>query len=139
MYFAVFIDLYSRLLVGWALGARIDASLVTTAFAMACVRRRPKTGLIVHTNQGVQYTSKAFTKTLQSVRAVASISRCGCCWDNAVAESFCHSLQVGVIFGSRFHSRKEMQYEVFDYIERFYNRVPKHSQIRGISPPDFEN
>lgn len=139
MYLAVFIDLYSRLVVGWALGTRLDASLVTTALCRACVRRRPAPGLIVHTDQGVQYTSDAFSRALNRVHAIASMSRRGCCWDNAVAESFFHSLKVEAVYGLRFESRREMEYEVFDYIERFYNRVRRHSHIGRISPLDFEN
>lgn len=138
LYLAVFIDLYSRMVVGWALSTRLDASLVTTAFARACARRRPAPGLIVHTDRGVQYTSDAFCRAIERVQALASMSRRACCWDNAVAESFFHSLKVEAIFGSRFHSRREMEYEVFDYIERFYNRVRRHSHIGRISPSDFE-
>lgn len=139
MYLAVFIDLFSRMVVGWALSTRLDASLVTTAFVRACVRRRPAPSIIVHTDQGVQYTSQAFLMALERVQALPSMSRKGCCWDNAVAESFFHSLKVEAIFGLRFQSRRELEYQVFDYIERFYNRVRRHSHTGRVSPLDFEN
>jgi putative transposase len=138
LYLAVFIDLYSRLVVGWALGTRLDASLVITAFGRACVRRRPAPGIIVHTDRGVQYTAEVFSQALACIGAVASMSRRGCCWDNAVAESFFHSLKVEAVYGSHFQSRREMGYEVFDYIERFYNRVRRHSHIGRVAPLDFE-
>lgn len=138
LYLAVFIDLFSRTVVGWSLGRRLDASLVTTAFTKACVRRSPPKGLIVHTDRGVQYTSEAFVAAVAGVRARQSMSRKGCCWDNAVAESFFHSFKVEAIYGSRFETRREMEYEVFDYIERFYNRERRHSAIGRVSPLEFE-
>ena len=124
MYLAVFIDLYSRMVVGWSLGTRLDASLVTTAFRNAVARRRPKPGLIVHTDQGVQYTSESFLVALNAVQARQSMSRRGNCWDNAPAESFFHSLKVEAVYGEDIETRKEMEYEVFDYIERFYSIRP---------------
>jgi putative transposase len=138
LYLAVFIDLFSRRVVGWSLGRRLDASLVMTAFTKACVRRRPPEGLIVHTDRGVQYTSEAFVAAVAGVRARQSMSRKGCCWDNAVAESFFHSLKVEAIYGSRFETRREMECEVFDYIERFYNQERRHSAIGRLTPLEFE-
>jgi putative transposase len=138
LYLAVFIDLYSRLVVGWSLGTRLDASLVTNAFHNAVARRRPGPGLIVHTDQGVQYTSNAFVSALQAVQANQSMSRRGNCWDNAPSESFFHSLKVEAIYGEDIETRREMEFEVFDYIERFYNRKRKHSAIGLRSPMDFE-
>ena len=138
MYLAVFIDLYSRMIVGWALEKRIDASLVTKAFSRACMRRRPDKGLIVHTDRGSQYASETFKKALQAVHATPSMGRLGNCWDNAVAESFFHSFKVEAIYGMRFETRRKMEYEVFDYIERFYNRHRRHSTIGSMSPCRFE-
>lgn len=138
LYLAVFIDLYSRMVVGWSLGTRLDASLVTAAFRNAVARRRPKARLIVHTDQGVQYTSEAFLKALSAVQARQSMSRRGNCWDNAPAESFFHSFKVEAVYGEDIETRREMEYEVFDYIERFYNRKRKHSAIGFCSPMSFE-
>ncbi len=138
MYLAVWVDLFSRMVVGWALGTRLKAELVTTAFARAVSRRRPGPGLIVHTDRGVQYVSDAFQKALEAARAKPSMGRTGACWDNAVAESFFHSLKVEAIYGSDIQTRREMEQEVFDYVERFYNKTRRHSTIGYCSPLRFE-
>ena len=138
LYLAVFIDLYSRMVVGWALGTRLSAELALTAWQRACLRRRPGAGLLVHTDRGVQYTADGFSKALEGICAKLSMSRKGNCWDNAVAESFFHSFKVEAIDGFTFETRKSMEYEVFDYIERFYNRVRRHSSIGYRSPEQFE-
>jgi transposase InsO family protein len=138
MYLAVWIDLYSRMVVGWRLGTRLDATLVTLAFRNACIRRRPAPGLIVHTDRGIQYASDAFVRAVREVQALQSMSRKGCWWDNAVAESFFHSFKLEAIYGADIETRREMEYEVFDYIERFYNRERRHSATCRMSPFKFE-
>ena len=138
LYLAVFIDLYSRMVVGWATGTRLHASLVTLALARATVRRRPQPGLIVHTDQGSQYASDTFRYALKNVKALQSMGSRGDCYDNAVAESFFHSFKIEAIYGSDIVIRREMEYEVFDYIERFYNKKRKHSTIGLRSPEQFE-
>jgi transposase InsO family protein len=139
LYLAVFLDLHSRAVVGWAMGTRMEASLVTLALARAAARRRPNPGLIVHTDQGSQYTSDAFKNALQGIHALQSMGSRGDCYDNAVAESFFHSFKVEAIYGSDLETRREMEVEVFDYIERFYNKKRKHSAIGYCSPEQFEN
>jgi transposase InsO family protein len=138
LYLAVFIDLYSRMVVGWSLGTRLSADLVLTAWRRACARRRPGEGLLVHTDRGVQYAAQDFSKALGGICAKLSMSRRGNCWDNAVAESFFHSFKVEAIHGVAFETRESMELEVFDYIERFYNRVRRHSSIGYRSPEQFE-
>lgn len=138
MYLAVWIDLFSRMVVGWALGTRLKAELVTTAFARAVARRDPKPGLVVHTDRGAQYVSGAFQKALETAKAAPSMGRTGVCWDNAVAESFFHSFKVEAIYGNDIQTRREMEREVFDYIERFYNKMRRHSTIGYCSPCGFE-
>lgn len=138
MYLAVFLDLYSRMVVGWALQRTMDVSLVKAAFTRACARRRPSPGLIVHTDRGAQYASEPFREALRSVGARQSMGGLGCCWDNAVAESFFHSFKIEAIHGNRFETRKKMEYEVFDYIERFYNKKRRHSTIGRVSPFEYE-
>lgn len=138
MYLAVFIDLYSRMVVGWALSTRLSAGLVLDAYERALVKRRPAPGLMVHTDQGCQYASEVFRSKLSQTGAVLSMSRRGDCWDNAVAESFFHSFKVEAIYGERFESRRRLEMEVFDYIERFYNRRRRHSFVGGHSPVLFE-
>ena len=139
LYLAVFIDLYSRMVVGWSIGTRLRASLVTLAFARAVARRRPASGLIVHTDQGVQYASEAFRQVLATANARQSMGSRGDCYDNAVAESFFHSFKVEAVYGSSIETRREMEYQAFEYIERFYNRKRKHSAIGLRSPEQFEN
>lgn len=139
LYLAVFIDLHSRMVVGWSIGTRLHASLVTLAFARAVARRRPEPGLIVHTDQGSQYASDAFRRALASAHARQSMGSRGDCYDNAVAESFFHSFKVETIHGLDIETRREMEVQVFEYIERFYNRKRKHSAIGLRSPEQFEN
>jgi transposase InsO family protein len=139
LYLAVFIDLYSRMVVGWSIGTRLHASLVTLALARAVARRRPEPGFIVHTDQGSQYASEAFKQALQDANARQSMGSRGDCYDNAVAESFFHSFKVEAVYGSDIETRREMEVEVFNYIEHFYNRKRKHSAIGLRSPEQFEN
>jgi putative transposase len=137
-YLAVFLDLYSRMVVGWALGTRLKASLATCALTRAVARRKPDAGLIVHTDQGSQYASDAFRNALKQIRARQSMGSRGDCYDNAVAESFFHSFKIEAIYGSDIETKREMEYEVFDYIERFYNKKRRHSSIGLRSPEQFE-
>jgi len=137
-YLAVVLDLCSRKVVGWAVSSRNDARLVTLAFERAVALRRPKEGLIFHSDRGSTYASGGFREALARVHAVQSMSRKGNCWDNAVVESFFHSLKIERIAGERFTDRQELEYELFDYIERFYNRTRRHSTLGLISPNQFE-
>ena len=139
LYLAVFLDLYSRRVVGWSLGNRLDARLVCSAFARAIARRSPPPGLLVHSDQGVQYASNEFRETIARHKAIQSMSRKGNCWDNAVVESFFHSFKIEAAYGLDFATRKEAEFEVFDYIERFYNRRRRHSYLEFLSPEEFEN
>jgi len=139
LYLAVFIDLYSRKVVGWATGPRITSNLGRLAFMRAVARRRPPPGVIVHTDQGVQYASEAFRAALSDAKACQSMGSRGDCYDNAVAESFFHSFKVEAIHGSDIETRREMEVEAFEYIERFYNKRRKHSAIGLCSPEQFES
>lgn len=139
LYLAVFIDLYSRMVVGWATSTRITSELVRLALMRAVARRRPSPGVIVHTDQGTQYASEAFRAALRAANARQSMGSRGDCYDNAVAESFFHSFKVEAVHGSDLATRREMEVEVFDYIERFYNKRRKHSAIGFRSPEQFEN
>ena len=138
MYLAVFIDLFSRTVVGWALSERMTADLVCDAFAAAMKRRGNPKGVIVHTDRGIQYCSREFQDLLTRHRCRSSMSRKGDCWDNAVAESFFHSLKVESIHGVRFETRDQLKESVFEYIEVFYNRQRLHSSLGYLSPADFE-
>jgi transposase InsO family protein len=138
MYLAVFIDLFSRKVVGWATSKRLTSSFVLLAFERALARRKPPDGLLVHTDRGSQYASELFRKMLLSGNCSLSMSRKGNCWDNAVVESFFARFKVEAIHGEKFQTRKELEFEVFDYIERFYNQRRKHSTLEYLSPNLYE-
>jgi putative transposase len=138
LYLAVLIDLYSRRVVGWAMSERIDQQLVLDALNMALLQRRVKPGLIHHSDQGRQYSSAAYQAVLQRHRMIASMSRRGNCYDNAVAESFFSSLKNELIHHSTFRTRHEARTAIFEYIEVFYNRQRIHQSLDFISPIDYE-
>ena len=138
MYLAVLIDLFSRKVVGWALSSRLTGSVVHLAFERACARRNPSSGLMIHTDRGVQYAAAVFRRMLADKDITLSMSRLGNCWDNAVAESFFKTLKVESIYGERFDTRAQLSGAVFEYIERYYNRRRKHSTIGYHSPEEYE-
>jgi putative transposase len=137
LYLAAVLDLHTRRIVGWAMGDRADQALTSTALAMALLRRKPTAGLIHHSDQGVQYTCKAYQKDLQYAGIVASMSRKGVPYDNAVMESFFASLKQELTHHEQFKDRDEARGQVFDYIEVFYNRERLHSALGNRSPEDF--
>lgn len=138
LYLAVVIDLYSRLVVGWAMSERMTADLACGALTMALWRRKMPTGVIVHSDRGSQYCSKDYQFLITQHGLTCSMSGKGNCWDNAVAESFFHTLKVELIHGERFPTRARMRQTVFEYIEVDYNRSRRHSANGYISPTAFE-
>ena len=138
LYLAIVIDLYSRLVVGWAMSKRMTAQLACDALQMALWRRRMPTGVIVHSDRGSQYCSGAYQALIRKHGLLCSMSAKGNCYDNACAESFFHSLKVEAIHGERFATREEMRKTVFEYIEVDYNRNRRHSANGFISPEAFE-
>lgn len=139
LYLAVFIDLFSRQVVGWSMGSRMKARLVTDALRMALWRRRPEASLIVHSDRGSQYASKAYRRLLKDGGFVGSMSRKGDCWDNAVAESFFASLKKERVKWKHYQTRTEAQQDILDYIVMFYNSQRLHSTLGYISPIDYES
>ena len=139
LYLAVFIDLFSRRVVGWSMGSRMKARLVTDALRMALWRRCPKAGLIVHSDRGSQYVSKAYRNLLTGNGFVGSMSRKGDCWDNAVAESFFASLKKERVQWKHYQTRAEAQRDILDYIAMFYNSQRLHSTLDYLSPNDYES
>ena len=139
LYLAVVIDLSSRRVVGWSMNKYISRRLVMDALTMAIWRRKPSAGLIFHSDRGSQYCSHDFQKLLKKHGILASMSRKGDCWDNAVAESFFGSLKVEQVFGRQYDSRSAARKEIIDYIEMFYNSRRRHSYLGYLSPLDFEN
>lgn len=138
LYLAVVIDLFSRTVVGWSMDARMKAELVNDALLMAIWKRKPDSELIFHSDRGSQYASDSYRKTLVTHGVVASMSKKGDCWDNAVAESFFHTLKTELVHHCDFQTREEARAAIFEYIEVFYNRQRLHSANNYEAPLVFE-
>lgn len=137
LYLAVVLDLYSRRVVGWSLGRDMSQKLVVDALQRAIVLRRPKAGLLFHSDRGSQYTSDAFTALLEKHGIRRSMSRKGNCWDNACVESFFSSLKFEWLRG-QIPSEETARQELHDYLENFYNQKRRHSYLDFMSPIDYE-
>lgn len=137
-YLTVFIDLYSRLVVGWDLSASLERHSMIHAFEKALWRRRPPSGLLVHSDRGVQYASADFRNLLTKNGFIQSMSRKGNCWDNAVAESFFHTLKTQLLYHTKFQGKADAEQALFNYIEVYYNRRRRHSTNRYRSPASYE-
>jgi transposase InsO family protein len=138
LYLAVTLDLFHRKVVGWAMDRWITRWLVMKALNMAILNGTLKPGLIHHSDRGVQYASNEFQALLKVHGIECSMSRKGDCWDNAVAESFFHTLKVELIHGKTYDTRKEARTAIFEYIEGFYNRQRRHSYLGYLSPDEYE-
>jgi putative transposase len=138
LYLCIIMDLYSRTIVGWSMEERLTKELVLKSLEMAYARRNPLEGLIFHSDRGSQYASEGFRRSLLQKGFVASMSGKGNCYDNAHAESFFHTIKVEEVYGKTYRSREEAKSSIFEYIEVFYNRVRKHSQLGYMSPYHFE-
>lgn len=138
MYLATVIDLYSRMVVGWAMSERMTATLICDAMLMALWRRGMPRGVIFHSDRGSQYCSRQYQTLLSDHGVRSSMSAKGNCYDNACAESFFHSLKVEAIHGERFTTREALRHAVFEYIEVDYNRTRRHSANGNLSPARFE-
>lgn len=138
LYLAVMVDLYSRAIIGCAMSARINGQLVIDALNMAIEQRGSPKGVLVHSDQGSQYTAEAYRNKLQAHDMICSMSRKGECQDNAVAESFFHTLKEELVRDSCFTSLREAKQEIFKYIEIYYNRKRIHSTLGYQTPLDYE-
>lgn len=138
LFLAVVVDLFSRQVVGWSLQKTMTTDLVLSALRQAYFRRSPGTGLIFHSDRGSQYCAKEFRKALKEYRMLQSQSRKANCWDNACVESFFHTLKTEAIYHEDFHTRKEAEKFIFEWVEAFYNRQRIHSTLGYKSPVDFE-
>jgi len=132
------IDLYARQVVGWAMDRTMTAQLVCDALTMALWRRGMPRGVIVHSDRGSQYCSTAYRTLIQQHQLKASMSAKGCCYDNACAESFFHSLKVEAIHGERFVTREALKQAIFEYIEIDYHQHRLHSANGYLSPVQYE-
>lgn len=137
LYLAVVLDLYSRKVIGWALGEHMRADLVETAIRLAYAQRGSWPELF-HSDQGIQYASDQVFDLLNQAGVQVSMSRKGNCWDNAVAESFFGTLKTEHVDYQRYNGLQEAQHSLFRYIESFYNRRRKHSHLDYKSPEAFE-
>ena len=138
LYLAVVLELCSRAVVGWAMAAHRRAALVNQALAMAICQRRPAAGLIMHTDRGSQYGAESSRQLLTPPGVQPSMSRKGNCWDNAVAESFFHTLKTELISLEEFDTHEQAQTAVFEYVEVFYNRQRCHSANGYLAPLAYE-
>jgi transposase InsO family protein len=138
LYLAVVMDIYSRKIIGWSLGSSLSAELVLRALLMALLHRNPLEGIIFHSDRGSQYTSSQVRQLLKSYKISQSMSSTGNCYDNAITESFFHTLKTELIYWNRYQTREEAKRSIFQYIEIFYNRQRLHSAIGYLSPVEFE-
>jgi putative transposase len=138
LYLAVILDMYSRRVVGWSMQERLVNELVTNAFNAAWDQRRPEKGLIIHSDRGFQYAGQHFRQILSNHACIQSMSAIGNCYDNAVTETFFHSLKVELVHRKKFVSRNDARKSIFEYIESFYNRQRLHSTLGYSSPVEFE-
>lgn len=139
LYLCTVIDLYSRKVVVWSMDTSMETSLVSNALKSAINSRNPDDGLIFHSDRGSQYASNEFRNLLKEHGFIQSMSRKGNCWDNAVAESFFHTLKTEELFFYRFNNVQEAKSTIFQYIEVDYNRKRCHSYLNYLSPYEFEN
>ena len=136
LYLALLTDTFSRRVVGWSVGKRLDDSLTLSALEQALATRRPPRGLIHHSDRGSQYSSHAYRELLSEAGLVASMSRKGDCWDNAMAESLIKTIKVEL--GDHFSSRRRGRQELFAYLEGFYNTRRLHSGLGYCTPAEVE-
>lgn len=138
LYLATVIDLCSRRVVGFSLSNRMTTDLVNNALMAAILSRKPPKGLIWHTDRGSQYASVSHREKLDDYGIIQSMSRKGNCWDNAVAESFFHTLKTELVHHKQYKTRAEAEQDIFEYIEVFYNRRRLHSTNDYLSPVRYE-
>ena len=138
LYLAVILDLYSRRVIGWAMGHRLTVDLAERALTMALVNRTPTAGLLHHSDRGSQYAATSYQQLLATRGITASMSRTGNCWDNACIENFFGTLTRELVYHRRYATRNEATQDIFEYIEVFYNRRRRHSTLGYHSPAEYE-
>ena len=138
LYLAVVLDLYSRAVIGWAMGARLTGDLAQDALTMALQHRTPTKGLLHHSDRGSQYAATRYQQLLTAHGLTPSMSRRGNCWDNACVESFFGTLKRELVYHRQYRTRDEATQDIFEYIEVFYNRLRRHSTLGYHSPAEFE-
>ena len=138
LYLAVVMDIYSRKIVGWSIDSSLSTELVIRALIMAIIHRNPQRGIIFHSDRGSQYTSSSFRAILKNFGIVQSMSSRGNCYDNAITESFFHTLKTELIYWEKYQTKQQAKRSIFEYIEINYNRKRLHSSLGYLSPVEFE-
>lgn len=139
LFLAAIEDMWSRKIVGWSMDTHMESGLVVAALKMAVKNRKPKKGLVMHTDQGSQYSSDHYIGEIEKRGLVRSMSDAGDCFDNAPMESFWSTLKKEEVHTKEYRTRDEAKSSVFEYIESFYNRQRKHSKLSYRSPDEFES
>lgn len=138
LYLAVVLDLFSRQVIGWAMGDKNNADLVQDALTMSIWRRGKVKGVIVHSDQGSTYASGDYQRQLSDSKLLCSMSRKGECLDNAVAESFFGTLKNELVYHEDYKTRVQAKQSLFEYIEIFYNRQRRHAYLNYMTPVEYE-
>ena len=138
LHLAIVLDLFSRKVVGWATSTAVTQTLALEALQRAFATRRPKPGLLHHSDRGGQYLSAAYQHLLDEHGARCSMSRPGNCLDNAAVESFFHTLKTELVYQQHYRTREQARLAIFEYIETFYNRTRLHSTLDYRSPEEYE-
>lgn len=138
LYLAVVMDLFSRQIIGWSMNSRMTRQLVIDALLSAYWRRKPARGVIFHSDKGSQYASHDYCDVLGAYGFTGSMSGKGNCYDNAVVESFFHSLKIERVHNRNYQTREEAKSDIFNYIELFYNTKRLHSTLGYCTPVEFE-
>ncbi|NMB83458.1 MAG: IS3 family transposase [Ignavibacteria bacterium] len=138
LYLAAVIDIYSRKVIGWQLDKHMGSDLAEKALKNALLDRRVEEGIIFHSDQGIQYASESFRKILKDNGFIQSMSRKGNCYDNAITETFFHTLKTELMQRTKYKTREEARKSIFEYIEIFYNRKRLHSAIGYRPPVEYE-
>lgn len=138
MYLAVIIDLHSRAVIGWSMDKTMKTRLVCDALIMALFKRKFPQNVIIHSDRGSQYCSIQYRQLIKNYKLIGSMSRKGNCWDNAIAESFFHTLKVELVHENRYLTRAVAKQSIFEYVECYYNQKRLHSAIDYKAPIELE-
>jgi transposase InsO family protein len=138
LYLAAILDVFNRQIVGWSIDSKLSHELLADALHKALRNRKPERGVMFHSDRGTQYASYAFRDLMERYGFVQSMSSSGNCYDNALMESFFHTLKTELIYFEKYQTRQEARGSIFEYIELFYNRVRRHSVLNYCSPVEFE-
>ena len=138
LYLAAILDVFNRQIVGWSIDSKLSHELLADALRKALRNRKPERGVMFHSDRGTQYASYAFRDLMERYGFVQSMSSSGNCYDNALMESFFHTLKTELIYFEKYQTRQEARGSIFEYIELFYNRVRRHSALNYCSPAEFE-